>query len=278
MLEELKTNLMMKTAEGGLSTLITFGARVLIAILIFLIGRKLIRILKQMFNRSFQRMDMEISLRKFLIALIQAAAYGVMILIIAEELGFQSASVLAVLGSAGLALSLSLQNSLSNFAGGVMILVMKPFKVGDYIITSNGEEGTVAVIGLVYTTLMSADNKQIVIPNGNLSNSPLTNVTGQEKRRVDVSVGIGYNSDLRQAKDILKKILETREAVLKDEPIVVFVDQLGDSAVVIGGRCWTGTEDYWTTKWEIQEQIKLEYDRAGIEIPFQQMDIHVKTN
>lgn len=274
--EALKNTLMTRTAEGGLSALLSVLIRLMLALAIFLIGKRLIHILKNAFNRSFEKVDMEISVRKFLIALIQALAYVVMILIIAEMLGIPSSTVIAVLGSAGLALSLSLQGTLSNFAGGVLILVMKPFKVGDYIVTSTGQEGKVAVIGLVYTTLLTPDNKQVVIPNATISSAPLTNVTGQDKRRVDLTVGISYDADLKLAKELMRQLLEGHPMHLQQEPVQVFVDQLADSCVVIGGRCWTSTDDYWTAKWDLQEQVKLAYDEAGIEIPYPQMDVHMK--
>ena len=200
--------------------------------------------------------------------------YAVLIFMAAERIGIQSSSIIALLGSAGVTLGLALQGSLSNFAGGVLILLMRPFKVGDYIVSQYGE-GTVAVIGLVYTTLNTTDNKTVVIPNGSLSNSPITNATAEKFRRLDLTVGISYQADLKKAKDILLDIYTSHPKVLKDHPIQVFVDQLADSAVIIGGRGWTATDDYWQTRWDITEEIKLRLDEAGIEIPFNQMDVHV---
>jgi len=169
-----------------------------------------------------------------------------------------------------------MQNMLGNFAGGVIILLMKPFKVGDYIICGQ-EEGTVAAIGLVYTTLNTMDNKQIVLPNGNLSNTSLTNVTAQEKRRLELKVGISYQSDLKKAKDILYGLFEAHPLIKKDQDLIVFVDQLGESSVVIGARGWVETGNYWSVKWELTEKVKLAFDEAGIEIPFRQMDVNVKS-
>lgn len=274
-LEQLKPNVVLETMKGWIPDLISFGIRVLIAILILAIGFKVTKMIRKMLNRSFERMEIEISLRKFLLSFIDAIIYGLLIFIAADKIGISSASIIAVLGSAGLALGLALQGSLANFAGGVLILLMKPFRVGDYIVSKDGE-GTVTAIGLVYTTLNTVDNKRVVIPNGNLANSPLTNVTAKEKRRVDILVGIGYSSDLKKAKEIIQSIYLKQELILKDEPVDVFVDSLGDSAVMIGGRGWTATDDYWKAKWQITESIKLEFDAAGIEIPFNQLDIHVK--
>ena len=147
--------------------------------------------------------------------------------------------------------------------------------VGDYIICG-GQEGTVRSIGLVYTTLTTLDNKQVVFPNGSLSNTNLVNVTAQEKRCLELKVGIGYGSDLRKAKEIMEKLYVNHPLILKDQPVTVFVDDLADSAVVIGARGWVATGDYWKVKWDLTEQVKLEYDAAGIEIPFQQLDVNVK--
>ena len=199
---------------------------------------------------------------------------ALLIFIIAGQLGIDSASIVAILGSAGLAIGLALQESLKNFAGGILILVMKPFKVGDYIVMPNAE-GTVSVIGLVYTILVTIDNKTISIPNGTLSNSIVTNVTAMEKRRLDLTVGIGYQSDLRKAKEIMDRIYRQHPSVLKEEPIVTYVDSLGDDSVVLGARGWTKSEDYWAARWDITEKIKLAFDEEGIEIPYRQMDVHI---
>ena len=194
-----------------------------------------------------------------------------------EKIGVPSASIIALLGSATLAIGLSLQSSLANFAGGILILVMRPFGIHDYIICE-GTEGTVQNIGLVYTTLVTIDNRKITIPNGSLSNAVITNVTAQPKRRVDLTVGIGYTSDLKKAKEILNQIYENDPLILKEDGITVYVDQLADSSVILGARGWTNTTDYWTVRWRILEQIKLKFDQAGIEIPFNQLDVNVKNS
>lgn len=262
------------TVKNWLPALSGFAMDLLAAVLILIIGFKVVGAVRRMAERSFARMEMELSLRKFLLSLIQVVLYAVLIFMAAERIGIQSSSIIALLGSAGVTLGLALQGSLSNFAGGVLILLMRPFKVGDYIVSQYGE-GTVAVIGLVYTTLNTTDNKTVVIPNGSLSNSPITNATAEKFRRLDLTVGIGYQADLKKAKDILLDIYTSHPKVLKDHPIQVFVDQLADSAVIIGGRGWTATDDYWQTRWDITEEIKLRLDEAGIEIPFNQMDVHV---
>lgn len=251
-----------------------FGINLVIAILILTIGFKVAGAVRRMVDRSFARMDMELSLRKFLLSLLQAAMYAVLIFMAAERIGIQSSSIIAVLGSAGLTMGLALQGSLSNFAGGVLILLVRPFKVGDYIVSQYGE-GTVAAIGLVYTTLNTVDNKMVVIPNGSLSNSTITNATAEEFRRLDIEVGISYEADLRKAKAILEDIYSSHPKIVKDQPIQVFVSQLAESSVIIGGRGWSATEDYWQTRWDIIEQVKLRLDEAGIAIPYNQVDVHI---
>lgn len=271
---KLNPNVVLETMKGWMPGLMSFGYRVFVAALILLIGSRIIKLNSKFLKRTLDKMGLEISISRFLVSVANAFQYGILIFIAADKIGISSASIVALLGSAGIAIGLALQGSLANFAGGVLILVMKPFKVGDYVITEGGE-GTVVNIGLVYTTLASPDNRKIVIPNGSLSDAPLTNVTGMGKRRLDLLVGISYNADLKLAKEILQKLFEKHPLVLKEEPIQVFVDSLGDSSVLIGGRAWTTSEDYWPTRWDITEAVKLEYDKAGIEIPFSQMDVHM---
>lgn len=275
-LEQLRPNMVFDTLKSWLPGLTRLGYRILMAALILLIGFRVAGMVRKMLEKSFTRMEMEISLKKFLLSMVYAMVCGLSIFIAADKLGISSASIIAILGSAGLAISLSMQNMLGNFAGGVIILLMKPFKVGDYIICGQ-EEGTVAAIGLVYTTLDTMDNKQIVLPNGNLSNTSLTNVTAQEKRRLELKVGISYQSDLKKAKDILYGLFEAHPLIKKDQDLIVFVDQLGESSVVIGARGWVETGNYWSVKWELTEKVKLAFDEAGIEIPFRQMDVNVKS-
>lgn len=254
--------------------LLSLGGKLLIALIIFLIGRKIIRIVQKMMSRSFERAGVELGVSKFLKSLTEFSLYALLIIIIAGQMGISMTSLIAVVGTASLALGLALQNSLANFAGGVLILMMKPFKVGDYIVCKEGE-GTVSMIGLVYTTLVTIDNKAITVPNGTLANSTVTNVTAMDKRRLDLTIGIGYRSDLKKAKEILEQLYRDHPAMIKEEEITVFVDSLGDSSVVLGARGWVLAGDYWKTRWDMTEKIKLAFDEAGIEIPFNQLDIHM---
>lgn len=273
-LEQLKPNAVLETVKGWLPGLTRLGIHLLTAIVILIIGFRIAKTVQKMLSRSFERMDMEISLRKFLLSMVYAMVCVLTIFVAADKLGISSASIVAILGSAGLALSLSLQNMLSNFAGGVIILLMKPFKVGDYIVCGS-EEGTVTAIGLVYTTLSTVDSKQVILPNGNLSNTNLTNVTAQDKRRLEVKIGVGYQSDLKKAKEILYGLFVNHPLVMKDQEVIIFVDSLGDSSVVIAARGWVATSDYWNVKWELTEKLKLAYDEAGIEIPYRKLDVNI---
>lgn len=274
-MRQLQPNAVLETVKSWLPGLMGFTYNLAIAILILVIGMRVAKSIRKMLSRSFERMDMEISLRKFLLSFVNVAIYCLLFFIAADRIGINSASIVAVLGSAGLALGLALQGSLANFAGGVLILLVKPFKVGDYISSSEGE-GTVTLIGLVYTTLNTVDNKRVVVPNGSLANTTITNATAIEKRRVDIQVGIGYSSDLKKAKEILLRIFTEHPKVMKSEAINVFVDSLADSAVMLGGRGWVATDDYWQVRWDIMEAVKLAFDETGIEIPFGQLDVHIK--
>lgn len=274
-LGSLKPNVILETMKGWIPDLAALGYRLAIAALILFIGFRIAKIIRKMLGRTLVKMEVEVSLCKFLLSMTYVMICGLTVFAAADKIGISSASILAILGSAGLALGLALQGSLSNFAGGVLVLLMKPFKVGDYVIC-NGKEGTVSTIGLVYTTLNTLDNKQIVMPNGTLSNSDLVNVTAQDRRRLEIKVGISYQADLRKAKKLLHHLFESHPLMLLDEPIVSFVDELAESSVIIGARGWVSTGEYWSVKWNLTETIKLTFDEEGIEIPFRQLDVHLR--
>jgi small conductance mechanosensitive channel len=274
-LEQLKPNVLLETIKGWGPDLIAFGINILIALIIFFIGSRIIKVIRNIMERSFKKMDMEVSVRKFLLSVFNALMYCVLVFTIAVQIGVNSASIVALFGSASIAIGLAVQGSLANFAGGVLILLMKPFRVGDYIIARDGE-GTVRTIGLVYTVLNTADNKQVVIPNGILSNSALTNVTAMDKRRLDVLVRISYGSDLKKAKEVMEEIIKGHKGIIKEDPMEVYVSDLTDQSVVIGGRGWTLMENYWAVRADILEQIKLRLEEEGIEIPFNPLSVYGK--
>lgn len=274
-LTSLKPDAILDTLREWIPGLTAFGYRLVIAGIILLIGMRIAKVIRKMLSRTFQRMDMEVTLSKFLLSSVYVVICGLTLFVAADKIGISSASIIAVLGSAGLALGLALQGSLSNFAGGILILLMKPFKLGDYILCE-GMEGTVSSIGLVYTTLSTLDNKQVIMPNGMLSGSVLTNVTAQERRRLEIKVGIGYGSDLKKAKELLHNLFETHPQMQLEEPVVSFVDQLGESSVIIGARGWVATDDFWAVKWDLMEKIKLCFDEEGVEIPYSQLEVHIR--
>ncbi len=268
-----QTNIFIEYVMNHVPDMISFGIRILVAIIIFFIGKKIIKTVRKIVKRSLTKANADIGVMQFLDALVNAIMYFLLIVIIISRFGIEASSLMAIVGSAGLAVGLALQGSLANFAGGVLILLLKPFKVGDYIIAN--EEGTVAEIHIFYTKLVTADNKLIYIPNGTLSNSNITNVTSQDIRRVDLCVGISYNSDLQLAKNILLDIAQNYDKILKDKDINVFVNELAASEVSLGLRIWVNTEDYWDAKWTLTEKIKLTFDEKGIEIPYNQLDVHL---
>lgn len=263
--------------EKFLPSLLSFAIQVVIAVLVLVIGTRIINAIVKMFKKGFARRNMEIGVSNFLANLIKYLLYFVLIMVILSWFGIATGSVVAMLGSAGLTIGLALQGSLSNFAGGVLILVLKPFKVGDYV-SVNGDSvmGTVMDISMFYTKIRSDDNKVVHIPNGGLADSNITNFTMLDKRRIDISVGVAYDADLSQVKKVLTQVVDGQETVLKDEPVNIFVKELGDSAVDMGIRVWVRNEDFWPAKWKLTEDIKLALDENGISIPFPQMDIYVK--
>lgn len=247
----------------------------IVAIIIFAIGRKLINLLVKILDKSFRKSSMDLGVIKFLNSFIRISLNIVLIVVIAGFVGLETTSLATIIGSAGLAIGLSLQGSLSNFAGGVLVLILKPFTIGDYII-SGSNEGVVKGIDIFYTRLLTADNRLVVIPNGALSNSPITNVTNQDIRRVDIVVGVDYSEDIRKVKNLLSDIANNYELIEKDKGVDIFVDELASSSVNIGFRVWAKTENYWKVKWDMNENIKYEFDKAGISIPFDQLDVSIK--
>lgn len=247
---------------------------VLFAILMFVVGRKLIHIALRELDKAAERIKMEAGLRKFLRALSQIVCYGLLIYMIADTVGIPTASFVALLGSLGVTIGLALQGSLSNFASGVLLLVLHPFHVGDAI-SGGGVEGVVDTIGLFYTTVNGYNNQQFNVPNSNLTSTAITNYSALPQRRIELFVGISYEDDPAKARRVLTEMLQKREKVIRPEDTVVFVDDLGDSAVRLGLRCWVKNADYWSERWAINEEIKSTLEANGISIPYNQLDVHV---
>ena len=251
--------------------------RVVFELIIFVFGVQLIKLVRKIIRKSMEKAKAEKGVAQFVDSFVLTALYVILAFFIASNLGMDAASIVALLGSAGVAIGLAVQGSLSNLAGGVLILLLKPFKVGDYIIeSSHSYEGVVDEIQIFYTRLITPENHVVMLPNGNLANNSLVNVTATPFRRLDVSLQIAYTADIEKAKAILQQVLASDEKSCKDQDMTVFVASLDDSGVTMGVRCYVRNEDYWTSRWRITEQCKKALDAAGVEIPFPQLDVHMK--
>lgn len=253
-----------------------FVLSVAIGLLVFFIGSKVIKKLLKMIRRSMEKREVEAGVISFCLSANKVVFYVILIVVVAQILGFATSSVVAILGSAGLAIGLALQGSLANFAGGVLILMMKPFCVDDYIIVGD-VEGTVKKIDVVYTTLATIDNRAVILPNGKLADSNIINVTKEDKRRIDIKIGIGYDSSIAKVRDILQQIADRQTTRLPDMPVKVVVSELAESSVTMLLQMWVRPEDYWDTRWGMLEEIKTKMDENGIVIPYNQLDVHVST-
>lgn len=265
--------------QNHIPDLISFGIKVVFALVFFFIGRIVIRWIRKLVRKSMQRSGADKGVEQFVDSLLKFSLYFLLLFMIGTKFGIDASSVVALIASGGVAIGLAMQGSLSNFAGGVLILLLKPFEVGDYIIEdTNKNEGTVKEIQIFYTKLTTIDNKTIVIPNGILTNNSLTNATAKDERRLDLKVDISYDADLKKAKAMIMDVLNNDPAVLREDEIVVFVDELGESSVVLGARAWTKSADFWQAKWRILENIKEKMDENQIEIPYRQLTVHMNKN
>jgi len=253
--------------------------KVILALIIFFIGYKLISWVRRIVRKSLVRIDADPGVSGFIDSMIRIGLDILLILGILGWVGVQSATIAAILASAGLALGMALQGSLSNVAGGVLILVLKPFRIGDYIVEdSKKNAGTVKEIGLFYTKLATIDNRIVVLPNGTLANCSITNYTMENTMKLDLTVGISYQADTAKAKGILEDILNNDADTIKKDEMEVFVKELSDSSVVLGFRAWVKGDKYWPTKYRILETVKTRFETEGIQIPYQQIDVHVQDN
>lgn len=256
-----------------LPAVIRFGGNLLICLVIYIVGAQIIKWIRKLVRKSLDKAGVDKGICQFLDNLLKFALYIVMILMVIGRFGFQASSIIAILGSAGVAVGLAMQGSLSNLAGGVLILILKPFRVGDYIVEGGGQEGTVVEIQMFYTRLLTGDNRDISIPNGALANERIINVSRQDSRRLDLSVGISYSADIKKAKELLEDLAKNDPAKLPDKDVMVMVQELGDSAVVLGCRLWVDNSNYWDAKFRLLEAIKNTFDANDIGIPFPQMEV-----
>jgi len=251
-----------------------FGVQFLLAVVVYLAGNFIIKRILSLVELGLSKKKVEVTLHRFLLSILTALLKAIQIIIFASMIGIQTASLIAVLGAAGLAIGLALQGSLANFAGGVLILLFRPFKNGDAI-KAQGYVGLVEEIQIFNTILKTFDNQRIIIPNGLLSNGCVTNINVNGTRRVDMVFAIGYDDDISTVKTLLRSLLEADERVLKDKAIDIWVGEHGDSSVNLFVRPWTTAEDYWGVYFDMMEKVKVEFDKANISIPFPQRDVHM---
>lgn len=267
---------------GWLNTLLStmilpIAWEVLVILIIFFVGTKVIALARKIVNKALEKSHADKGVITFIDNLVKFGLYALLVVIILGRFGIETTSIAAAVASAGVAVGLALQGSLSNLAGGVLILILRPFNVDDYIVTG-GLEGTVTEIQLFYTKLVTADNRVVVMPNGALSNGNIINVSAMDKRRLDITASISYNADLKLAKSVLMNLLEECPYVMKEEVYDVFVNNLGASSVDLNVRLWVKKEDYWTAKSYVTENIKLVLDANNIEIPYNKLDVIVQKN
>lgn len=242
-------------------------------ILIYLIGRKIVKWITKAVDRMLTRSSMEEGATGFIVTVLKFVLNFILFVIIASVLGLETSSLVAIVGSAGLAIGLALQGSLSNFAGGILILVLKPFRVGDYIIAGS-KEGTVTKIDICYTKMLTIDNKLVVMPNGNLSNMDIINTTNEPERRLDLNIPVEYKADLKKVKDVLTSVARSCDSVLLDDhEIEIYVYKFATSSIELSLRVWCPTEMYWNLKWELQEKIMTRFVEEDIVIPFEQLEV-----
>lgn len=255
--------------------LVPLGLKLLVAFLILIVGRWLVKLLKNGLNRIMERRNTDASLRSFLGSLISVLLNFILIIIIISVLGINTSSLVALLASAGLAVGMALSGTLQNFAGGVIIMLFRPFKVGDYI-SAQGQEGVVKEIQIFNTIIQTLDNKVVTIPNGILSTGIMTNFAKEETRRVDWSFSISYGDDYDKAKTVLKRLCDEDERILKQPEVFVEIGKLNESSVDITVRVWVKTADYWGVFFSMNEKVYKTFPTEGLHLPFPQMDVHVK--
>ncbi|AMO55275.1 mechanosensitive ion channel protein MscS [Endozoicomonas montiporae] len=262
------------THTGWTNNFTNFGINLLIAIAIYLAGKWLARRIVKLIDKLMLKRQLDEVLRQFICSILSVLLSFVVVLIALEQVGVDTTSLLALLGAAGLAVGLALKDSLSNFASGVMLILFKPFKAGDFV-EAGGSKGVVENVGMFTTQMRTADNKEINVPNANIYGSTIVNYSAKPTRRIDLVIGVGYDDDLKKAKTILERIVQSEPRILDEPSAVIAVSELADSSVNFVVRPWVKTADYWEVKWFLTEEIKLAFDAEGISIPYPQQDVHM---
>jgi small conductance mechanosensitive channel len=261
--------------DTGYSLLLDYGPKVIMAVLVLVIGSWVVKRMTKMFKKMLVKRGVEASLHPFLGGIVGGVLKVMLLLSVLGMVGVEVTSFVAILGAAGLAIGLALSGTLQNFAGGVMLLIFKPFKAGDFIETS-GFAGVVQEIQIFNTIMTTGDNRTVIIPNAGLSNSAMVNFSTQPQRRVDMAFGIGYGDDIDKAKTVLQGILDTDERILKDPESLIVVSELGADAVVITVRAWVDSANYWGVYFATQETVKKTFDQEGLSFPYPQRDVHMQ--
>jgi len=271
----MKMEILNQLYDKAISFILSYGPKIIGAIIVLIIGLWIIKKVTKSIVRLMEKRNIDASLRPFLSSLIATLLKVLLIISVMTMLGIEMTSFIAILGAAGLAVGMALSGTLQNFAGGVMLLIFKPFKVGDFI-EAQGYMGIVAEIQIFNTILTTPDNKTIIIPNGGLSTGSMTNFSTQENRRVDFVFGIGYGDDLEKAKEIIKTIVQADTRVLKEPEAFVRMSEMADSSVNITTRVWAKAADYWDIYFDIMEEVYKQFNEKGINIPYPQMDVHIQ--
>ena len=263
-------NLTEKLLEWGA----LYGTKIIAAIAILVIGRIVVGLLTRLLRRVMTKASVDETLTRFVASLTRIALMVIVIIAALSALGVQTTSFVAIIGAAGLAIGFALQGSLANFAAGVMLIVFRPFKAGDYV-EAGGSAGVVESVSIFNTILNTPDNRKVIIPNGKVTGDNIVNYSAKEMRRIDLVFGIGYGDDIKLAKDTLNQIVSQDERILKDPAPTVAVSELGDSSVNFVVRPWVKTADYWSVYFDLTEKVKTTFDQNGISIPFPQTDVHL---
>ncbi|MFV2089881.1 MAG: mechanosensitive ion channel family protein [Pseudomonadales bacterium] len=273
-MDELSTDQIYGYVDTSIEMAITYGPKLLLAIVVLLVGLWIINRVVRLSAKGMERSNTEPTLARFLTSLVSVGLKALLFISVASMIGIETTSFIALLGAAGLAIGLALQGSLANFAGGVLILMFRPYKVGDFV-DAQGVAGTVAEIQIFSTIIKTPDNKVIIVPNGAVSNGIITNFSREATRRVDFVFGIGYSDDIGKAKAVIARLIEADERALSDPEPLIVVSELADSSVNITTRVWVNAADYWGLFFDLTEAVKLAFDQEDISIPFPQRDVHL---
>lgn len=263
-----------KLSELGYSLIIEYGPKLISAVIVLILGLGIIKMITTGIRNMLLKREIDPSLSPYIVSVAGTLLKIMLVISVMGMMGIEMTSFIAILGAAGLAIGLALSGTLQNFAGGVMILIFKPFKVGDYV-TMAGHSGTVKEISIFHTVLKTPDNRTIIIPNSEISGKSIINFSTEETRRVDMTFGIGYTDDIDQAKETIREILDSDDRVFKEPALFIAVSELADSSVNFVVRAWANSGDYWGIFFDTQEKVKKTFDEKGIGIPFPQRDVHV---